>query len=210
MIDLTLLATGLGGLLLGGLAGILIWNSFLASRKRSARAIMATAELKAAELVAASERSVAVERERLLVVARQEALGLKEEAVREASRRRDELDQAERRLTDREAAVGERQDRLRNDERAVEQRRTDLAKKETASAALQEELQRAHRDVQVRLERVAALSAEDAAREVRQQVEDEARTQAAALARDIKEKARREAEKDARRIISMATQRLAA
>ena len=165
----------------------------------------------AAELtVATSERSVAVERERLLVVARQEALGLKEEAVREASRRRDELDQAERRLTDREAAVGERQDRLRNDERAVEQRRTDLVKKEAASATLQEELQRAHRDVQVRLERVAALTAEDAAREVRQQVEDEARTQAAALARDIKEKARREAEKDARRIISMATQRLAA
>ncbi|HEY8062057.1 MAG TPA: ribonuclease Y [Gemmatimonadales bacterium] len=210
MIDLTLLATGLGGLLLGGLAGILIWNSFLAARKRSARAIITTAELKAAELVATSERSVAVERERLLVVARQDALGLKEEAVREASRRRDELDQAERRLTDREAAVGERQDRLRNDERAVEQRRTDLAKKEAASATLQEELQRAHRDVQVRLERVAGLSAEDAAREVRQQVEDEARTQAAALARDIKEKARREAEKDARRIISMATQRLAA
>ena len=64
--------------------------------------------------------------------------------------------------------------------------------------------------MQVRLERVAALTAEDAAREVRQQVEDEARTQAAALARDIKEKARREAEKDARRIIAMATQRLAA
>ena len=43
-----------------------------------------------------------------------------------------------------------------------------------------------------------------------QRVEDEARSQAAALVRDIKEQARRTAEREARRIIAMAIQRLAA
>src|SRR6202008_1449062 len=40
--------------------------------------------------------------------------------------------------------------------------------------------------------------------------EDEARTQAGALMRDIKEQARRTAERDAKRIIAMAAQRLGA
>ena len=64
--------------------------------------------------------------------------------------------------------------------------------------------------MQQRLERVAGLSAEAAAREVRQQVEDEARTQAAAAGREIRERAKREADKDARRILAITTQRLAA
>ena len=62
----------------------------------------------------------------------------------------------------------------------------------------------------MKLERIAGLTAEDARREILQRVEDEARTQAQALARDIKEQAKRGADRDARRIISMAIQRLAA
>jgi len=208
--DPMLLAAGGGGLLAGAFAGILAWNSVLASKKRSAKAIIAAAEQQAADLRAEAERGTSMERERQLVAAREEVLRIKEEAVREAARRRDEVDQAERRLADREAGLGERQDRLRGDERSLEQRRTELTKRDAAIATLEQSAQQAHRDAQARLERVASLSAEEAAREIRQQVEDEARTQAAAQAREIKDKARREAEKDARRIIVMATQRLAA
>ncbi|MGH7658842.1 MAG: ribonuclease Y, partial [Gemmatimonadales bacterium] len=60
------------------------------------------------------------------------------------------------------------------------------------------------------LERVAALSTEDARRELLRKVEDEARSAAAALTRDIKEQARKSAEKDAKRVLSMAMQRIAA
>ena len=61
-----------------------------------------------------------------------------------------------------------------------------------------------------RLERIAGLTTDEARREVMQRVEDEARGQASALARDIKEQARRSADREARRIIAMAAQRLAA
>jgi ribonuclease Y len=208
--DTTFLAAVAGGAVLAGaLAGILIWNTILAGKGRSARALVAQAETDAAAVRQAAEREVRTERERQLVAAREEALALKEEAVREAARRRGEVDQAERRLTEREAQVGERQDRLRTEERATEQRRAELGRKEQTVAAQQESMQQKLRDVQHQLERVAALTAEEAAREVRQQVEDEARTAAAAIARDVKEKARRDAEKDARRILAMATQRIA-
>ena len=219
--DPMLVAAGGGGVLVGAIAGILVWNIILTARKRSASAIVAAAEAQAVDVRAGAERyaadtrtsadrQVSVERERQLVAARAEGLAIKEDAVKEAGRRREELDQAERRLANREAGIGEVQERVRADERTLEQRRAELTKQSAATSALQEDLQRQQKEVQTRLERVASMTAEEAAREIRQQVEDEARTQAAAQAREIKEKARKEAEKDARRIISMATQRLAA
>jgi len=219
--DPMLVAAAAGGVLVGVVAGILVWNSILSAKKRSAKALVTIAEQQAADVRSgadryatdtrgSAERQVGIERERQLVVAREEALAIKQDAVKEASRRRDELDQAERRLANREAGMGETQERIRADERGLEQRRSELAKQAAAATALHEELQRGHKELQSRLERIASMTADEAAREIRQQVEDEARTQAAAQAREIKEKARREAEKDARRIISMATQRMAA
>ena len=204
----SLLALG-GGAVLGLLLGSFIWNQILASRGRSLRALTDQAHLDIASARTAGEREIAILREQQLVSAREESLALKEEAAREAAKRREEVDRGERRLAEREAQVGERQDRLRTEERAVEQRRTELAKRTEAIDARAATIEGEHQEVQRQLERVAALSREDAAREVRQQVEDEARTQAAALAREIKEKARHEAEKEARRIIAMTTQRLA-
>ena len=205
-----LLAAAGGGLVAGLLLGVLVWNAVLAAKGRSAGALRIAAERDAAALRDAAVRDASTTREQQLVAARADALALKEEAAREANRRRDEVDLAERRLAERETLTSERQERLRADERALEQRRGDLTRKEAALAAAGETVEQERRDVQRQLERVAALTTEEAAREVRQQVEDEARTAAAALARDIREKARRDAERDARRIVAMASQRLAA
>lgn len=209
MIDLTLMIAIGGGLVVGVPIGMLLWNLFLARSARSLRAIEDRAHRDGRELIAAAERDAAVLRERGVVEAREEALAIKEEAAREAARRRDEVEKAERRVADREAQVAERQDRLRGEERAVEQQRTDLATREHALGTRKGELDRLRDELQQRLERVAGLSAEEAIREVRQQVEDEARSQAAATARDIKERAKREADKDARRLLAITTQRLA-
>ncbi len=208
--DVTLLAAVGGGVALGILLGAFLWNLSLASKGRSARALVAAAEHEATEVRAVGEREAIIARERHLVAAREEALGLKEEVAREAARRREEVERAERRLGERESQLAERQDHLRGEERALEQRRADLARSEAGLVERREALVQEHHELQLRLEHVAGLTAEAAAREVRQQVEDEARTQAAAGAREIKEKARREADKEARRLIAMSTQRLAA
>ena len=85
-----------------------------------------------------------------------------------------------------------------------------LAQREQALRAREGEADRLAQEQRVKLERIAGLTAEDARREILQRVEDEARAQAQALARDIKEQAKRGADREARRIISMAIQRLAA
>ncbi len=209
MMDTTLLIAVAAGVVVGVPIGMLLWNLVLARSARSLRALSDRAHREANELVAAAERDATVVRERHVVEARSEALALKEEAARAAARRREEIEKAERRLADREAQAAERQDRLRVEERTVEQHRTALTVHEQVIADRKGEVDRLHLEAQQRLERVAGLTAEAAAREVRQQVEDEARTQAAAGAREIKERARREADREARRLLAMTTQRLA-
>lgn len=204
------LLIGLGaGAALGALLGILLWNWRLASVGRSMRALVDRANADIHARQDAAEREAALLRERQLVMAREEALALKEEAGRDAAKRREDAERLERRLTDRDTQLGEREDRLRAEERTVEAKRAGLKQGEDALVSGREALGRETQEVQRRLERVASLSAADAAREVRQQVEDEARAQAAALGRDIREQAKRNADKDARRIIAMASQRLA-
>ncbi len=209
MMDTTLMIAIAGGLVVGVPIGMLLWNMVLARSDRSMRGLRERAQREGVELVAATERDAAVARERHVVAAREEAVAIKEEAAREAARRRDEVDKAERRVADREAQVGERQDRLRTEEKAVEQRRSEFAAREQGLVAREAELTLRHGELQQHLERVAGLTAEDAAREVRQQVEDEARSQAAAAGREIRERAKREADKDARRLLAITTQRLA-
>jgi ribonuclease Y len=205
-----LLAVGAGGIAIGLFFGIFLWNSFLASKGRSVRALVNAAEKLAAETVANAERESAVLREKGVVAAREEALAIKEEAAREASRRREEVDHIERRLTDRETQIGQRDDRLRAEERAVEQRRADLRRREEGLVEREQGIEEERAAVRRRLEQVAGLTAEEAARQIRQSVEDQARTEAAAFVRDAREKARREAEREARHIIALSVQRLAA
>src|SRR6267142_440009 len=61
-----------------------------------------------------------------------------------------------------------------------------------------------------RLEQIAGLTAQEAKQELLRRLEDEARNEAAALARDLKEQARRSADKEAKKILALAIQRLAA
>lgn len=204
-----LVAVGAGGIVLGLLAGILAWNSYLASKGRSVRALVTAAEKRAADTVASAERESAVMREKGVVAAREEALAIREEASREASRRREEVDHVERRLVDRETQIGQRDERLRAEERTIEQRKGELRRREEGLEARDRALDAERAGIRQQLERVAGLTAEEAAREIRVAVEDEARTAAAAFVRDARDKAKREAEREARHIIALSVQRLA-
>ena len=95
-------------------------------------------------------------------------------------------------------------------ERSLDKREESLGQKELALRAREGEADKLAQEQRNRLERIAGLTAEDARREILQRVEDEARGQAAALVRDIKEQAKKGADRDARRILAIATQRLAA
>src|SRR6185503_9546467 len=144
------------------------------------------------------------------VAAKMEALKLREELDREAHRRREEWERLERRGEERSRAQERKLEEIETRERNAGHREEALTQREQALRNREGEADRLAQEQRAKLERIAGLTAEEARREILQRIEDEARGQAAALVREIKEQARRTAERDARRIISIAIQRLGA
>ena len=136
------------------------------------------------------QRRALTESTRVLEDARQRmVLAAKEElmAARETLHRT--LDQ---KLAD----VDRRDQELRRREQQFDQRAGALGRKE--------------QEILARLEQVAGLSAQDAKQELVRQLEDGARNDAAALVRDIKEQAKKNADREAKKIVALAIQRIAA
>lgn len=124
----------------------------------------------------------------VLMVSRRIAAKREADLQRDLQEQRLDIERREQRLADREA-------RLDTEARSLEERRTELGR-------LEEERTRV-------LEETAALSTEEARRDLLAAVERNTRLQATALAREIEQSATAEAETRARRILSTAVQRLA-
>ena len=173
----------------GGVAGLVF---FALGRRVERRVAEAAARAAAAE----SERLLADARARLVLAAKEELLAAREAFEQEATRRRGDSERRERALEQRLATLDER-------ERSLEARAAAMQQRERGVAALEQ-------DARALLERIAGLTAHDAKQELVRRLEDEARNEAAALARDLKEQARKGADKEAKKILALAIQRLAA
>jgi ribonucrease Y len=200
--------------LVGVVAGLVVALGAIAvgarRQRTAAGGILGAARAEAERLRAEAVRDGEGAKSEVLVAAKMEALKQREDLDREGQRRREEWERLERRADERTRTHERKLEELDIRERALRTREETLAKAEQALRAREGEADRLAQEQRVKLERIAGLSAEDARREILQRVEDEARAQAQALARDIKEQAKRGAERDARRIISIAIQRIAA
>jgi len=140
---------------------------------------------------AAAERARALEdaRQRMALAAKEEVLAAREQLQQQLSRREQVLDQ-------KIGGVEQRDQELRRREQQLEQRTGALTRRE--------------QEIVARLEQVAGLSAHDAKQELIGRLEDTARDDAAALVRDIKEQAKKSADREAKKIVALAIQRIAA
>src|ERR687897_503742 len=206
----TLLLAVLAGVAVA-LGGVLLFVLlYTRSQRRSATGILSVAEADAERIRSEAQREAEAARSDLLLTAKMETLKLREELDREIQRRREEWDRLERRAEERTRAQDRKLEEIDTRERGAALREQALGQREQSLRSREGEADRLAQEQRVKLERIAGLTAEDARREILQRIEDEARGQAAALVRDIKEQARRSADRDAKRIISMAIQRLGA
>ena len=200
----------LGALVAGVLFALLFSQLYLRARRRDAKALLADAESKALE----SLQTAAQEREQAKAAAvlegKMEVLRHREEAERELSRRREEADRTDRRAEERERELSRRGDQFVQQEKTLAGRIQSVEQKETTLKTREAQIDGLVKEQHTRLERIAGLTTDEARRELLQKVEDEARAQAAALGREIREQAKKDAERDARKIIALAVQRLAA
>ena len=144
------------------------------------------------------------------LAAREDALRLKEKWEAEESRRREEVERGERRLVERTGTADRRSEQLDRRESGLEERIRGIEQRERQADRRRDESDRLLADLRERLEVVSGLSAEDAKAELIAGLEDEARAGAANTVRAIKEEAQRTADREAKRLVAMAIQRVAA
>jgi ribonuclease Y len=163
--------------------------------------LKATADRDAAEIISKAEAAAA----QTHADAEADARSAKEDvkAVKDEARRlRADMDRREDRLT-------EREQRTEEAARKAEQRSADLDARRDALDKQRAELERVDAQRKAELERVAGLSAEQAKTELIAAIETQAKREAAVLVRDIEGEAQKEGNKRARKIVTLAIQRIA-
>ena len=176
-----------------------------AAAEREAADVRRRAEQDAAEVVRQAEQAAAAAREEARRAAEDEVHGLKEEA----RALKDEIHELKADLERREQRLVEREERVDTEHRRVEARDHELAEHEQALERRKEELADLEAERQRELERVAGLTAADAKAELVKTIETQAKREAAVIVRDIEHEAKEEGETRARKIVTLAIQRVA-
>lgn len=172
-------------------------------RRNIAEGKIARAEDAAKRIVSDATKEAEDSKKASVLEAKEEILRQRSEFDKECRDRRNDVQHAERRVSQREEMLEKKFDAISQRDGELDIRTQEVEKLEAAIGELQA------RQLQ-ELERVSAMSIEDARKMLLSNVEREARHDAAVMVRDIEFKAKEEADKKAKNIISLAIQKCAA
>ncbi|MFY9585929.1 MAG: ribonuclease Y [Actinomycetota bacterium] len=159
-------------------------------------------EAKARTVLADAERDAETSRRESVVEAKDEILKLRGEFEEELKTRRSELERKEVRIDERERHV-------EGKDRDIERQAREIAEKEQSIVKQRESVEGQVEEIRRQLEKVASMTAAEAKQVLMKRIEDEAKRDAMSMVRELETRAREEAEQRARRIITLAIQRLA-
>jgi ribonuclease Y len=182
-------------LLAGAAGGYLARKAFISRRTQSA-------ETRAAKLVADAETEAETRVRDALVEVKEEISSMRREAEEDLRIRREESRRNEERLLRREEQLERKLSGLGDREQKIDRAETEVER-------LKGELHKAIAERQQELERVGRLTAQEAKDALIAQVVDGAKRDAMGMVRDIEQLAREEGEKRARKIVTIAIQRVA-
>jgi ribonuclease Y len=173
-------------------------------------AAKATAEETARRIVGDAEREAENLRKSAVVSGKEELIKLRENFELDVRSRREEIEREERRLSERETVLDRKFELLETRDKELGKRASDFGRREKIVSDREQELEKLVADERRRLEQVAGMSAQDAKNELIRRMEDEAQADAANRVREIRESAKRNAEREAKKIVALAIQRIAA
>ncbi|MGH7820835.1 MAG: ribonuclease Y, partial [Candidatus Binatia bacterium] len=168
-----------------------------------------SAEETARRILEEARKESEVVRKEAQVQAKDILLNARKEAEQETKERRREIQQIEKRLLDREETLEKRVQAVERREADGNRREVALRERDVALARREAEQGELQKSMQARLEQVAGLTRDEAKRSLLDSLMDETRHEAAKRIRQVEEEAREEAERKAKKIISIAIERLA-
>ena len=197
------------GLLLLALCGLaMVWVLWRRARGAAVR-VIANSQEESERIVAKAEIDGQRIQKDTEIIARERLLAARTEFERETRELRLELTALDLQLGKQDIELGERKTVLEDRERAAEALQKEIDEREGRLVAQEEELASAVAEQRVRLEQIAGLTVEQAKGELLKSMENEARIDAANLVKRIEDETVEKSKEKARRVISMAIQRIA-
>jgi ribonuclease Y len=187
--------TALAGLALGAVAGFLYRKSIAAADAQSI-------EARAQTMLLEAEREADGASKRALAEGRDEIASLRKAFDDDITSRRDEIARQERRMAEAEADLKAKIERADARERDIEERDERLS-------YVRAQLEKATDLHRAQLEKIAGLTSSEARDQLMAQVVDEAKRAAMSQVREIEQRAREEGEERARKVVTIAIQRVA-
>jgi ribonuclease Y len=182
------------GLLIGFGAGFLYRKSVAASNAMSI-------EAQAQRSLIESQREADASAQKLIQQAKDEVATMRREVEDDLRGRRDEVGRQERRMAEAEEGLRSRAGDL--DERAAE-----LEQRDEKLTYIRTQLERANELHTARMEKIAGMTSSEARDQLVAQVVEEAKRASMSQVREIEQRAREEGEERARKIVTIAIQRV--
>lgn len=195
------------GVLLGGLGGFALFRRMERTRREREHA---AAEDEASRILGRAREEAENVRRSAELEGREEVMRLRESWEGEEARRREEAERLERRLMERSESLDRKFDNLEGKEEAQEGRAGELVRREEEISRRRAEVEEMAAEARTTLEGVAGLSAKEARARLVEELRQEAEAEAANTVREIKEEAQRTADREAKKILALAIQRMAA
>ena len=211
MLDMIAFALAGGVAVVGAGVGVALGRS--AGRKAQQQELEAagkSAEQTWKKLAAEAARESDTLRKTAVLAGKEELIRLREDWETEARRRREEVGTEERRVAEKETALDRKFEILEQRDKDLGRRASELGRKEKSVADKQAELDQMVGDERRRLEHLAGMSVAEAKAELMKRLEEEAHADAANKLREIRERAKRDSDREAKKIVALAVQRIAA
>ncbi|HNZ40486.1 MAG TPA: ribonuclease Y [Clostridia bacterium] len=172
-------------------------------RKKVAEKEIGSAESEAKKLILQGEKSAEERKREILIEAKEEVHKSRVEMERDLKERRKEIQRMESRVIQREEALDKKLASVESKEEILNQKMSDIDSK-------QKEIEQIHQDKLTELERIAALTVEEAKTYLLKTLEDDIKHEKVLLLKEYEAKTKEESDNLARNIISAAIQRCAA
>ncbi len=195
------------GVLVGIAAGALI-AYFLVTNKDNERVMEAErkieqANVEAARIAADAQSLAETARKTALLEAKEETLKMRQDIESEEKKRKGELQRMENRIMQREESLDKRNN-------ALDKREGQLSNLQSSLDRRRNEVDKLYASQEAELERISALTKEEAHQEILNRVREETIRDEAQILRESEQRVRAQADKTAREIVSTAIQRCAA
>lgn len=203
----TIQIVAIAGAVVALIIGIILGKLLFAKNTRQK---VEEAEQQAAKILSDAKIATETLKEKKLLEAKEKYLQMKSDHEKEALQRNQKLTESEGRIKQKESNLNQKNDQIQRQIQENEAIKENLTRQTELVNLKRSELEKHQEEHIRRLEKVAALSAEEAKSQLVETLKEEARTQALGQIQEIIEEAKLKANKEAKKIIIQTIQRTAA